>query len=298
MTSPRPTRSTVAGSTYLALRAKARTERRTTDELLQLYVLEGFLDRLASSRHASRLILKGGVLLAAYDVRRPTRDVDLQGRRLPNDTEAVLRLVKDVAAAEGTDGLLFASGAATAETIRDGDEYSGVRVTLRCALATANVTFHVDVNVGDPIWPGPEKVSLPRLLGGQLTLEGYPLPMVLAEKVVTAVQRGTANTRWRDFADVFLLAGRHSLIGDNLRRAFVEVSRFRKADLTPLAHVLEGFDALAQPRWATWRRKQQLEDRLPSRFADVLSATLRFADPVLGDLVGGKHWSPSTFAWA
>ena len=64
--------------------------------------------------------------------------------------------------------------------------------------------FHVDVNVGDPVWPVPGPVEVPRLLGGSVTLLGYPLTMILAEKIVTGVERGTANTRWRDYADVYL----------------------------------------------------------------------------------------------
>lgn len=297
MKASRPTKSTVSGRVYLSLRSKARRERRTTDELLQLYALEGFLDRLASSRHAAKLVLKGGLLLTAYDIRRPTRDVDLQGRRLTNDNETVLRLIKDVAAIDLPDGLVFSGNAATAETIRDGDEYSGVRVTLHCSLATARVVFHVDVNVGDPIWPGPQRVTLPRLLGGQVVLSGYPLPMVLAEKIVTAIQRGTANTRWRDFADIYLLSGRHSVAGNNLRQALVEVSRFRKAELAPLGRVLDGFDSLAQSRWAIWRRKLKVDDRLPANFAEVLTADGLFADPAINNLVGGKAWDKEARVW-
>jgi hypothetical protein len=68
----------------------------------------------------------------------------------------------------------------------------------------------VDVNVGDPIWPEPEVVSLPGLRGGEgIELVGYPLHVVHAEKLVTAVQCGTPNTRWRDFADVWTLSNRH-----------------------------------------------------------------------------------------
>jgi hypothetical protein len=299
MSSSRPTKSTPAGQVYLSLRAKARREHRPTDELIQLYVLEGFLERLASSRQASRLVLKGGALLAAYDVRRPTRDVDLQARRLANDVDAVLELVREVAGVELPDGLVFDAEAATAETIRDGaeDEYSGIRVTLRCSLATAAIIFHVDVNVGDPIWPAPQRVTLPRLLGGEIALSGYPLPMVFAEKIVTAMQRGVANTRWRDFADMYLLASRHSVAGGDQRRAVVEVSEFRKAGLVPLTEVLDGFDAIGQSRWAQWRRKQKLEDRLPANFAEVLAADIRFADPVINNLVSGKTWDAQALAW-
>jgi hypothetical protein len=225
--------------------------------------------------------------------------VDLQGRRVANDNETVLRLVKEVAAIDLPDGLAFVADAAMVETIRDGteDEYCGARVTLQCCLATAKVVFHVDVNVGDPIWPAPRAVTLPRLLGGQVELAGYPLPMVLAEKIVTAVQRGTSNTRWRDFADIYLLSCRHPVTGTDLRRALIEVSRFRKADLAPLAVVLDGLDALGQSRWAVWRRKLKIEDRLPARFAEVLAADSRFADPVINNLVGDGAWDCGALLW-
>ena len=83
------------------------------------------------------------------------------------------------------------------EVIRDEDVYSGVRIGLVAHLATARLTFHVDVNIGDPIWPPPEPVGVSRLLGGVIEAIGYPLTMIHAEKLVTALQRGTANTRWR-----------------------------------------------------------------------------------------------------
>ena len=60
----RPTRATPAGRAYLDLQNAARAQQRDTSELLQIYALEGFLDRLASSPFAERLVLKGGVLLA------------------------------------------------------------------------------------------------------------------------------------------------------------------------------------------------------------------------------------------
>jgi hypothetical protein len=67
------------------------------------------------------------------------------------------------------------------------------------------------VNVGDPIWPEPAEIQLPRLLDGDpIALRGYALELSIAEKVVTAIQRGVASTRWRDFGDLYLVSRRHS----------------------------------------------------------------------------------------
>lgn len=292
----RPTHETVAGARYLALRAAAKKTGRSTAELLQLYALEGFLSRLASSSHRQRLVLKGGVLLAAMDARRPTRDIDVLALRTSNEVEAVRALVHDVALAPLDDGLVFEPG--EAESIREGDAYAGVRVGVRGTLASAQLAFHVDVNVGDPVWPAPVPVQLPRLLDDEpIDLLGYPLSMVLAEKIVTALQRGTANTWWRDFADVYLLAQRHTLDGSELQRAVGEVAAFRQVPLTPIHQVLLGFAELGQSRWAVWRRNQGLDARLPERLADVLTLVTRVADPVVLQEAGKRCWRPGTLVW-
>ncbi len=132
-----PSRATRAGQAYLDLRVKARNGRRPVDELLQFYVLESFLARLADSRYADQLILKGGVLLAAFGERRPTRDIDLQAHTLDNDVETVRVVICEVAARRLDDGVSFDVADATAAVIRDEDAYRGVRVTMKAELATA-----------------------------------------------------------------------------------------------------------------------------------------------------------------
>lgn len=298
MTPVRPTRSTYAGRVYLDLQNLARRTGRPTDELHQLYALEGFLVRLVSSEHADRLVLKGGVLLAAYDTRRPTRDIDFLGQWLSNETESVLALVRSIAALPVDDGLTFDLDSATVQTIRDEDDYSGVRVTMTGSLATARLSLHIDVNVGDPVCPRPQTVLLPRLLDDPLPIIGYPLAMVHAEKIVTAVQRGTANTRLRDFADIYLLSGRHDLPGAELRAAITTVAAHRQAELRPLAAVLDGFAALAQSRWAGWRRRQRMEQRMPTSFEEVLAQVIAFADPCLLDQVNDRVWLAERRSWA
>jgi hypothetical protein len=293
----RPTRATVEGRAYLDLQNLARAQHRPTDELHQLYALEGFLDRLVASQHADKFVLKGGVLLAAYDARRPTRDIDMQANAIAGETEQVLSLVREIAAIGLEDGLVFNTDTASADSIRDEDEYSGVRISLTATLATAKLALHVDINIGDPIWPAPRTVDLPRLLGGTISLSGYPLSMVYAEKITTAVQRGTVNTRWRDFADLYLLTSRHAVDGDELHRALAEVAAHRTAELAALVEVLDGYAAIAQARWAAWRRKQLLDDRLPASFAEVLDAVISFADLVLTNAVAGRHWEPTTRMW-
>jgi hypothetical protein len=293
-----PSRNTPGGRAYLDLQAAGRRDGRSTDELLALYVLEGFLDRLSASRYAASLVLKGGALLAAYDTRRPTRDVDLHARALSNDAKDILVMVCEIASVVTDDGLEYDIGSARAEVIRDDETYSGARITMICRLATARLNFHVDVNVGDPVWPEPSAVELPRLLGGSITLRGYPLAMVHAEKIITAIQRGISNTRWRDFADVYLLSGRHPIDGAELRQSLVVVADYRIAAMLPLSQALDGYSGLMQSRWASWISRQRLDDRLPLSLDDVISHVAQFADPALRDEVDGVTWDPSSRTWS
>ncbi len=299
----RPTKATTAGQAFLALRSKALSAGRTTAEYLRLYALEGFLLRLANSPHKNRFVLKGGVLLAAYELRRPTADVDLAAIATPGAVETVRKLVADVAAAQLPDGLddglTFDLDDVRAETIRDGDAYGGVRVRLVASLATAREPFHVDVNVGDPIWPEPADVALPRLLeAAPIRLRGYPREMVLAEKIVTVIQRGQANTRWRDFGDICQLTRRYAFRASDIGRALQTVAEFRDVELSGLGEILDGYEEIGQPRWATWRAKLQLTETLPADFGEALEVLRAFADPILtGAATDSATWNPELGVW-
>ena len=293
----RATQETEAGRRYLELQRKARHSGRPTDELIQLYALEGFLDPLARSAYVDRFVLKGGVLLAALDARRPTRDIDLAAHDLENSAAHVLSLIREIAAIDVDDGLVFDAGHATAETIRNEDQYSGVRVTLSGTLSRATIRLHVDINVGDPIWPEPQPVQLPRLLAGTLVVRGYPLEMVFAEKIITALARGTANTRWRDFLDLYVLIRRHGVEARTLRASMQSVAQYRGIPLSPLESTLIGFPEIAQNRWLAWLRKQRLESAAPEDFATVLELVVSFADPVLSDAQTMTSWNPLEKVW-
>jgi Nucleotidyl transferase AbiEii toxin, Type IV TA system len=114
-----PTRQTTTGRVYLALGARARREGRPTDEPLVLYILERFLYRLSLSSHRIRFVLKGGMLLAAFDERRPTGDVDLLAANISNDAETISRLIREILAIGVDDGVAFEPDGLRAAVIRE-----------------------------------------------------------------------------------------------------------------------------------------------------------------------------------
>ena len=139
----RPTKATIAGQAFLALRSKALSAGRTTAEYLRLYALEGFLLRLAHSSHKNRFVLKGGVLLAAYELRRPTADVDLAAVATPSAVEAVAtrcRRGRLSAADAWIDGLTFDLDDVPGRNDREGEAYGGSTVGRSSATSSSQPT--------------------------------------------------------------------------------------------------------------------------------------------------------------
>jgi hypothetical protein len=292
-----PSRDSVGGRAYLALQARARREGRPTDELLVLYVLERFLYRVSVSPHRDRLVLKGGMLLAAFNERRPTADVDLLAQQVSNDMEAVATLVRETLAIEVDDGVVFDTGQLRAEVIREADFYAGVRIVVPAGIDRARHPLRIDVNVGDPITPAPVEVDYPALLTEPFPVVGYPLETVLAEKVVTMIDRGDATTRERDFADVYLLTGRHVIDASTFAAAVHATGTHRGSDLRPLRTVLVTLASSRQPDWERFVRRSGLAEALPTNYAEAISVVAAFADPILTNDVSLGEWNPATRTW-
>jgi Nucleotidyl transferase AbiEii toxin, Type IV TA system len=124
--------------------------------------------------------------LAAYDARRPTADLDALAHAASNDQSAVVERVIQIAhqAPAYDDGVEYRADTVSSRIIRDEAFYSGVRIAMDCAIATAVVKFRLDVNFGDPVTPAPRHLSLPSLRPGMppVRVLGYPIETVLAEK--------------------------------------------------------------------------------------------------------------------
>jgi hypothetical protein len=196
-----------------------------------LYALERFLARLAASPREGAFVLKGGMLLAAFDARRATVDADLLAAGFPNDEDATLSRVREVAGTTPADddGVLFLPQTARARVIREENLYSGVRVTMQASIATATVKIQLDINFGDPVTPGPQLIDYPTLRHehAPVRILGYPMATVIAEKLCTAIDLGDTSTRVRDYADIWILTRRHDLDATDLRSALAATASHR-----------------------------------------------------------------------
>jgi len=294
-----PQHGTPAGDAFLALSKFARATGQDSQDVFTMYALEGLLSRLAASPFCEDFVLKGGVLLAAFSARRPTKDIDLRASGLDDTADAVADRFREILTIQLDDGLVFLPDTIKASVIREDEEYEGIRLRLQASLGKTRLFVGVDVNFGDPVWPAPQTVVVPPLAGLRqmpVELSGYPLSMVIAEKIVTMVQRGPANTRWRDFADVYTLQRLHAFEASTLRQSMMTTADYRGVVLTPLLGMLADMADRAQARWAAWRVRGQRHD-LPEVFAEVLKLVEAFADPVLDGTVGDQTWHPEDQTW-
>jgi predicted nucleotidyltransferase component of viral defense system len=299
MMAPRPTRDTPAGRAYNDLRNLAHRIGRPTDELIATYVHEGFLARLATSAYRDRFVLKGGMLLAALDARRATRDIDALARGMAGAVDEVLTCVQQVATTVADDGLVFRAGEARSRQIREDATCPGTRVTMPVDLARARSKFAIDISVGDPVVPGPRLVELPLLLGGAVELLGYPLEGVLAEKIVTAVSLGELSTRVRDYADVWRLTQTHDVDGAPLVKAALATATYRRVPLQRLSDAIGRLSDLGQVAYRQWCDRQPAQlHTYPKQFDRVITEVAAFADPVLDGSASGLVWHAATGVWA
>lgn len=295
------TRATSAGRAYLDLQNQARRQRRGTQELLTMYVVERWLARLSRSPYSNDFVLKGGMLLAAFGTRRPTVDADALARNMTSDQETVARRVMQIAALKDpNDGVEFLPDTLMTTAIRDDALYSGVRVAMVAQLATARVKLRLDINFGDPVTPAPRTIELPALRPGSAPIRvlGYPIETVLAEKFVTAIDLGQANTRVRDFVDVYLLTSTQSVQCGTLRAGLSATAEFRGITLRSLALATAGLGELRSSTYTAYRKGLgEVGTVLPERFSDAIAAAAAFIDPVLAGLDAGATWQPALRHW-
>ncbi len=241
--------------------------------LLTRYALERLLHRLSLSPHRERFVLKGALLLTTWfdEPHRATRDLDLLGFGDPSD-DALLAVFREVMTIAADDGVSFDTAKLKIQPIREDQQYGGSRLLTTATLSGVRIPIVVDVAFGDAIEPGVEDIALPVLLDAPSPrLRAYPLETVIAEKLHAMVALGIANSRMKDYYDLWMLTRTFALDAGRLRRA-VDATFARRS--TPLLKgIPEGLsDAFAADanKQAQWRA-----------FASNLSAP----GPALNELV-------------
>jgi len=277
----------MAASVLQRLYNRAREHGDDYNLLLSRYAIERLLYRLSLSHHGDGFILKDAQLYALWDNAnyRPTRDLDLlgSGDLQVSTMEDIFRAVADQPITF-TDGISFNSASVRGEEIREDARYSGVRIMLTYAIGRARGSVQVDVGFGDAVSPAPREVEFPTLLNQPAPrLRAYRPETVIAEKFEVIVTLGMANSRMKDFYDLYMLARIFSFDGHIMCQALQATFNRRQTPLPtsiPLALTKEfSQDPTKLTQWNAFIRKSQLTNQAPS-FADVIDILTKFMWPV------------------
>ena len=199
-------------SRAMSLKAKirniAKQKNIPAQVILQNYMFERLLVRLANSEYKDKFVLKGGMLVAAIVGldNRATMDLDTTLKSLPLTPGAITGALQTVCSIESDDDVTFEVGTVT--PIRDDDIYGGYRVMLNAKYDTIVTPLSIDVSTGDAITPNPVEYTFSEIFDDEKSyrLWAYNIETVMAEKVETILRRGVFNTRPRDFYDAYILA--------------------------------------------------------------------------------------------
>lgn len=253
--------------------------------VLSRYGLERFLYRLSTSPHRDLFVLKGALLLQVWtgETYRPTRDLDLLGRGMPN--LSYQKIFSEVCSQDvEDDGLSFRSESIRVERIRDEEAYEGVRVLLEARLGNVRIPLQIDVGFGDAVVPAPEELEFPTLLKFPAPrLKAYPKESVVAEKFEAIVKLGMANSRMKDFYDLWVLSQRFEFESAKLASSIQATFKTRRTPLPsslPLAFTAD-FHQLPtkQAQWKAFLGKSGLNAN--SSLEEMIRLILEFVMPVV-----------------
>jgi len=242
----------------------AKRDGQDYNSILNLYFRERLLARLALSPHREQFVLKGGALLWAFAMQgergltRPTKDLDFRAGSIANSIETISATFAEICAVRlDEDGVLFDAGGLVSERIAEIAIYPGVRLSIPTKLASVASRIQIDVGFGDVITPVPLELEFPVLLEGMSvpTVLAYSRETIVAEKYEAMLKLSFANTRMKDFFDVYQLAHAYAFNGPVLCEAIQRTAERREMPFLAHPAVLQpefGMDAARQQQWSAF----------------------------------------------
>lgn len=285
----------VGASVRARLLDRARKDKGDLQNLLTRYALERLLYRLSLSPEREHFVLKGAMLFTAWlrNPFRPTQDLDLLASG-DDDAAAILECFRTICTLEvPDDGVVIDSDRLRAEPIREEAQYGGVRVKTTATIGGARVPIQIDIGFGDVVTPEPVELDYPTLLDSPSPrLRAYPPETVIAEKFEALVSIGVANTRMKDFYDLWMMAQNFQfegpLLATALRRTF-ERRRTAWPVEAPLGFS-EEFTKAKETLWRAFLTRERLS-AAPAEFSRLVADLRAFLLPLLAE-AAPRQWPP------
>jgi predicted nucleotidyltransferase component of viral defense system len=294
----------IAASVGQKLRNIARERNEDFALVLTKFGLERLLFRLSQSKHRDSFVLKGALLFELWTEERyrSTRDADLLARG-DNSPERLADVFRDVCTiAVVDDGLRFDAQTVKAERITEDANYQGVRVTFIGYLESARIPIQIDIGFGDVVTPAPAEAEFPTLLDFPAPkLLAYPKESFIAEKFEAIVKLGIANSRMKDFYDLWKLSRDFRfdgpLLSEAVRKTFARRETELLRDKLPVVFTEEFYrDEIKNKQWnAFCKKNRRYLGELP--LEEVCLAIRAFLMPIVEALVRNeplqKRWNAS-----
>lgn len=251
--------------------------------VMQNFMLERLLERISVSKYRQNFILKGGFLIAAMvglDT-RATMDMDATIKGWPVNEESIKNMFLDICKIDLQDDVTFEFK--KIGEIREGDDYTGYRVSLSANYPPMAVPLKLDITTGDKITPTEIEYRFKLLLEDrEIPVLAYNLETVMAEKLETVVSRGDQNTRPRDYYDIYILAKMQykNIETEYLRAALDATSKKRGSseilkEYKNIIDIVRNSDVMIK-QWRTYQR--DFEYVTDISFDEVCDAVVRMMD--------------------
>ena len=189
-----------------SIRSMAAKKNLRAQEVLQMFLFERILERLANSAYKDNFILKGGLLISSMIgiSERTTMDMDTTVRGIPMEEDEIVNAIKEILTVDISDGIVFEYQ--SIEPIREEDAYNNFRIHLRAKYGKIDSPMKIDVTTGDVITPAAIQYNFPMLFEDKsVSVMAYTLETILAEKYETILRRNIGTTRARDYYDLHTL---------------------------------------------------------------------------------------------
>ena len=176
------------------------------NSVMRFYMYDRFVERLSKSKYKDNFILKGGFYLSRlFGIdNRSTMDIDTAIINAQFTEENIVKMITEIINIDVNDNVKFKIE--KIDSIRDEDEYGGLRVTIDFNLENIKDKFHIDIATGDPIHPGPDDFSYESLIGNDVyKVWSYNLETVLSEKIETILSKLETSSRMKDYYDIYLI---------------------------------------------------------------------------------------------
>ncbi|MCL2462818.1 MAG: nucleotidyl transferase AbiEii/AbiGii toxin family protein [Defluviitaleaceae bacterium] len=276
------------------LKQLAAAEHKPFDYLMMHYFAERLLYRLSVSRYADNFILKGGLLLYTIleNDARATRDVDFLARSLNNAPEELIEVFRVICAVEADDAIRFDLASVAAERIKEGADYEGVRVKVTGYLDRSRHGLQFDVGFGDVVVPKPVTMEYPSLLDMERPkIQAYSRESVVAEKFEAMIALAEANSRMKDFYDVYILSRMFDFEGLVLYEAIRQTLERRATPLAAAPAVFTEDFANAkdkQTQWQAFQKRIRVAEGVG--LVEALTRIRAFIRPVYLAVLSENEW--------